>query len=78
MKTYSVCTKAKSGHWVTNWGQYFDLDEINWEEVKQFASEDGRLGYGYMYGHNSRNLTASRCRTILAEQFTSELKSQEV
>ena len=67
MKTYSVCTKAKAGHWVTNWGQYANLDEIDWGAVKQFASEWGQGSYGYMHGHNSRNLTASRCRTILEE-----------
>ena len=65
MKTYSVATKSKQGHWITNWNQYSNLQDIDWEEVRQFASEDGRLGYGYYYGHNSRNLCSSRTRTVL-------------
>ena len=68
MKTYSVATKSKQGHWITNRNQYSSLEDINWEDVKEFISKNGRLGYGYYYGHNSRNLCSSRTRTILYEK----------
>jgi hypothetical protein len=64
MKTYSVAIKSKKGYWLTNWNQYFSLEDINWEEVKRFASE----GYGYYFGHNSRNLCSDRTRTVLFER----------
>ena len=67
MKTYSIAFKNKNGDWITNWGQYFQLDEINWDKVKQYVKESNGLGYGYYYGHNSRNLTSKRCRTALEE-----------
>jgi len=66
-KTYSVAIKGKSGDWFTNWGQYFSLDDINWQDVKDFVTERGDLGYGYYYGHKSRSLTSTRCRTVLWE-----------
>jgi len=68
MKTYSVAIKNKQGHWITNWYQYFNLDDINWSEVKQFVEDHGDLGYGYYYGHNSRNLVSKRTRTVLYEK----------
>ena len=64
MKTYSVAIKSEKGHWLTNWNKYPNLQDINWEEVKQFASE----GYGYYYGHNSSSLCSSRTRTVLFEK----------
>jgi len=69
MKTYSVTFRsARHGEWVTNWGQYFSLDEIDWEKVHDSAVERGDLAYGYYYGYNSRNLTSDRCRTVLWER----------
>ena len=64
MKTYSVAFK-KNGNWFTNWGQYFQLGDINWNEVEKFAVENNHQAYGYYYGHNSRNLISKRCRTVL-------------
>lgn len=64
-KTYSVAIQNKRGDWITNWYQYFHLDEIDWASVKSFAIERGDVAYGYYYGHNSRNLTSARCRTVL-------------
>jgi hypothetical protein len=67
-KTYSVAfQRASDGIWFTNWGQYFNLDEINWPEVEKFATERGHKAYGYYYGTHSRNLTSARCRTVLKE-----------
>ena len=68
MKTYSVAIKSKEGHWITNWHEYSSLQEIDWEGIKQFVNKDGRLGYGYYYGNNSRNLCSSRTRTVLFEK----------
>ena len=71
MKTYSIAIlssrdKSRPPFWVTNWGQFAELDEIDWHEVNDFvANADHRLGYGYYYGHNSRDLTSPRCRTEL-------------
>jgi hypothetical protein len=56
-------------YWITNWHQSLELDEINWNKVKEFVDEDDDcIGYGYYYGHNSRNLSSARCRTVLWEQ----------
>ena len=68
MKTYSVAIKNKHGHWITNYSQYFSLDDINWKEVKEFVDERDDLGYGYYYGHNSKNLCSNRTRTVLWEK----------
>ena len=65
MKTYSVAIQDEDGRWYTNWHKYFKLNEINWEEVKEFCKQRGYLAYGYYYGHKSNELTSTRCRTIL-------------
>lgn len=67
MKTYSVTILSKDGNWITNWGKYFSLDEIDWPEVDKFVKERGDLAYGYQYGTDSRNLTSARTRTVLWE-----------
>jgi len=72
MKTYSVAIK-KNGYWLTNWYQYFDIQEIDWEQVESTAKINNWQGYGYYYGHNSRNLTSAKCRTVLKE-FENEEK----
>jgi len=64
-KTYSVCVKNSKGDWVTNWHKHFKVSDIDWNEVKRFCEQRGDLAYGYMYGTDSRNLTSSRCRTVL-------------
>ena len=65
-KTYSVAILGKDNKtWFTNWGQYFKLDDIDWQEVESHCLKNGNKGYGYYYGHKSRNLTSSRCRTIV-------------
>lgn len=34
-KTYSVAILGKDGKtWFTNWGQFFSLDDIDWQEVE--------------------------------------------
>ncbi len=74
MKTYSVALlvrpdeQGQDPYWVTNWYQYYELDNINWDSVKEYYEEnDHCIGYGYYYGHNSSNLTSSRCRTVIQE-----------
>lgn len=64
-KTYSVAIQKSNGDWITNWGQYWSPDDIDWEEVKRWCEEQGHIAYGYMHGHNSRNLVSSRVRTVL-------------
>lgn len=64
-KTYSVTFQVKNGTWVTNWGQYYHLEEIDWEEVDKYSKERGHLAYGYQYGHISRNLSSKKNRTVL-------------
>ena len=66
MKTYSIAIQNKSGHWITNWGKYFHLSDINWVEVLAFCVARKDLAYGYYYGHKSNELTSNRCRTKLA------------
>lgn len=66
-KTYSVAIKNQKGHWITNYDQYASPDDINWENVETHCKETGALAYGYYYGHNSRNLTSARCRTVKME-----------
>jgi hypothetical protein len=66
MKTYSIALQRKSTCF-TNWNQYNSPDDINWDEVENFCKEGGYTAYGYYYGNNSRDLTATRCRTILKE-----------
>ncbi len=69
MKTYSIAFKSRKGHWVTNWNQYSDLDDVDWPEVKQYVDKSNTLvAYGYYYGHNSRNLCSKRTRTVLWEK----------
>ena len=74
MKTYSGAIKSKhpypeqgdDTYWITNWNQYGLVDDINWDSVKEFVDTNSDLlGYGYYYGHKSRDLTAKRCRTVL-------------
>jgi len=66
-KTYSVAIKNQKGHWITNWDQYPNVDDINWKNVETFCKERGDLAYGYYYGHNSRNLVSAQCRTVVKE-----------
>ena len=68
MKTFSVAIKSKQGHWITNWHEYFSLEDIDWEQVETIVRISGWQGYGYYYGHNSSGLTSSRTRTILYEK----------
>ncbi|MHA2277626.1 MAG: hypothetical protein ACXAC2_17740 [Candidatus Kariarchaeaceae archaeon] len=66
MKTYSIAFKSKAGHWYTNYYEYPNLNEIDWEQVETFAKiEDKYLAYGYYYGHNSNQLISKKCRTVL-------------
>lgn len=73
MKTYSVCIlsanpkKLGNGlpYWITNWNQYSNLDEIDWPMIQQlFFENPDWLAYGYMHGHNSRNLTSAKNRVV--------------
>ena len=64
-KTYSVAIQNKNGDWFTNWGQYFSLDEINFSDVEKYCIESKAKAYGYYYGNKSRNLTSSKCRTVI-------------
>lgn len=74
MKTYSVAIQSKhpypeqnkDSYWITNWNKYSSVDDVDWDDVKDFVDNDPNLlGYGYYYGHQSSNLTAKRCRTVL-------------
>jgi hypothetical protein len=67
MKTYSIAIKDKAGTWFTNWHEYYELAEINFDKVLAFCIERGHAAYGYYYGHKSSDLTSGRCRTVLAE-----------
>ena len=64
MKTYSLALR-KNNVWYTNWHQYMSPDDINWQQVDQFVKENNYTAYGYVYGHNSRNITAPANRRIL-------------
>lgn len=64
-KTYSVAIQRKDGIWFTNWGKYFDLDEINFEKVEEFCKLNNDIAYGYYYGTNSNALTSVRCRIVV-------------
>lgn len=64
MKTYSVCV-FQGEYWIINWYEYNSLDEIDWEKTKKFCEKNNYPKYGYVYGHNSNNLTSSRNRTII-------------
>ena len=66
MKTYSVAIKVKKGYWVTNSYRYFNLADINWDEVLQYCIKSGDTAFGHYYGHKSNELTSPRCRTELA------------
>ncbi len=65
MKTYSVATQTKEGIWITNWGEWFSKDDIDWGEVRKFCLENGKIAYGYYFGHRSRNLTTAKNRVLL-------------
>jgi hypothetical protein len=74
MRTYSACFLCKDKYdriyWVTNWGEYKILSDINFDSVLEMVQEkDTMIGYGYMYGYNSRNLVSDRCRTVLYLEF---------
>ena len=64
-RTYSVAIQAKDGHWLTNYGEFYRLDDIDFEEVEKRCQKQGYTAYGYYYGHNSNQLTSSRCRTVV-------------
>lgn len=76
MKTFSVCILNRKGFWITNYGQFFSIEDINWEEVEKFVKEQNGIAYGYMYGHNSRNLVSNKKRTVLwtVENFKERLQ----
>ena len=50
MKTFSVCILNRKGFWITNYGQFFSIEDINWEEVEKLVKEQNGIAYGYMYG----------------------------
>ncbi len=64
-KTYSVAIQNKAGVWLTNYGKYFNLDDINFDKVEQMCVEKGYLAYGYYYGTKSNSLTSDKCRTTI-------------
>jgi hypothetical protein len=76
MKTYSLAIKVHKEtvnegkpYWITNWHQYNNLEDIDWNEVKQFVLNNPQyIAYGYYYGNNSRKLTSDKCRTVLFEK----------
>lgn len=55
----------RNGIWITNWGQFANLNDINWEEVYEYTKNSDNLGFGYYYGHNSRNLTSKKNRVVI-------------
>jgi hypothetical protein len=61
-KTYSVAILNKNGNWFTNFGQFFNLGDIDWELVENFRGNN--IAYGYYYGEHSCDLTSDKCRTI--------------
>ena len=67
MKTYSVAICNKDGIWLTNYGTYFHLEDINFDKVEETCLSNGYTAYGYYFGTKSNTLTTSRCRTILKE-----------
>ena len=66
-KTYFVAIQNKDGEWLTNWGQYFNLEDIDFSKVEETCKEQGYLSYGYYYGVKSRSLTSDRCRTLVKD-----------
>ena len=77
MKTYSVCLKMiprpgmndNKPYWVTNWGEYFQSTDIDWKQVEAYQQKEPRcVGFGFMFGHNSRNLVSGRNRTVCFEE----------
>lgn len=64
-KTYSVAILNKQNVWITNWGQYNFLEEIDWTKVEEHCKERGCLAYGYYHGENSRNLVSARNRKVV-------------
>lgn len=78
-KSTSICFKnidlGRLGDpfWVTNWHRYYDFGDqigfVDWHKVHAFILEDrGRhvtIGYGYMFGNRSRELSSSRSRTVI-------------
>lgn len=77
---YSLCfLSPTTGQWTTNWHEYFDLNDIDFEKVAQFVEQGGYLAFGYMHGKkHSRNLTANRCRTILWERLAPKPQIQPI
>lgn len=65
MKTYSVAILSAKGYWLTNWNEYNQLEDIDFNKVETHCIEHGCKGYGYYYGHHSSGLTSARCRTVL-------------
>lgn len=68
MKTYSVCIKVKKPtgqYWVTNWHKMANLEDIDFEDVKEHCIKTNAVAYGYMFGCDSNSLTSSNNRTIL-------------
>jgi hypothetical protein len=70
MKTYSVTLEKNGKYWVNNWDKWHSIDDIDWDKVAQYCEENSTItAFGYMYGTDSRNLTSSRCRTVLWERL---------
>ena len=65
--TYSVAIQNKLGIWITNWHKYYDLNDIDFDKVKDYCIKNGDKAFGYYYGNKSNTLTSSKCRTVLME-----------
>ena len=64
-KTYSVCFLTNKGYWVTNWDQYFNANEIDFEKIESYVAKSKHLGFGIVYGNHSRYLISMCTRTVV-------------
>jgi len=67
MKTYSVTIKTLEGNWITNWYEYINFGDIDWNKVEDFCKRNGCLAYGFYFGNNSKDLASSNNRTVIKE-----------
>ena len=67
---YSPAFLNREGHWITNWTEEGNEEDINWDAVEKQAINSAKgkcIAYGYYHseGLHSNNLTSDKCRTML-------------
>jgi len=63
---YSVAILGRHGQWLTNFGEYASLEEVDWDKVEHSCKKEKSIAYGYYEaGLHSNTLTSDKNRTVI-------------